>query len=163
GNFKNDDSILAIYKDGTYELTNFELTNRYDVINLLLIEKFNPEKTISAIYFDGDSKCYFAKRFKLETNTQGKKFGFISESSGSQLEIISTQPSPEIEVAYAKSKNVTTTQEIINLEDFIEVRGWKAVGNKLSANKINSIKLIGTKDDDDPEGYEPGTTLELKF
>ncbi len=162
GNFKNDDFIIAFYKDGTYELTTFEMTNRYDALNLLLIEKFNPEKTVSAIYFDGDSKTYFAKRFNLETITVGKKFGFISESKGSKLEVVSTQPTPEVEVVYAKSKNVTVTQEVISLDDFIEVRGWKAVGNKISANKINSLKLVG-KDDDDPEGYEPGTTLELKF
>ncbi len=162
GNFKNDDSILAIYTDGTYELTNYELTNRYDAPNLLLIEKFDPEKIVSAIYYDGDSKSHFVKRFKLETITQGKKFGFISEAEGSRLDLVSTQLSPEIEVNYVKSKNVTNTQELISLDEFIEVRGWKAVGNKLSANKINSIKLV-SKDDDDPEGYHPGTTLELKF
>ncbi|HVD97156.1 MAG TPA: DNA gyrase/topoisomerase IV subunit A [Cytophagaceae bacterium] len=162
GNFKNEDSIIAFYNDGTYELTNFELTNRYDAPNLLLIEKFNPEKTISAIYYDGDSNSYFAKRFNLETITLGKKFGFISESEGSSLVIVSTQTSPEVEINYAKSKNVTKTQEVITLDDFVEVRGWKAVGNKLSANKINSLALI-SKDEDDPEGYHPGTTLELKF
>jgi topoisomerase-4 subunit A len=162
GNFKNDDFIIAFYKDGTYELTNYELTNRYDVSNLLLIEKFNPDRTVSAIYYDGDSKNYFVKRFNLETITVGKKFGFISESSGSRLEVVSTNPSPEVEVNFAKSKNITQTQEVVSLDEFIEVRGWKAVGNKLSAHKINSLKLI-TKEDDDPDGYEPGTTLELKF
>lgn len=163
GNFKNDDLILAFYNNGTYELTNIEMTNRYDAPNLLLIEKLDPEKTISAVYYDGDSKSYFVKRFKLETTTQGKNFGFISESADSYLEVVSTQATPEIEVVYAKSKTVTKTQELISLDEFIEVRGWKAVGNKLSVNKINSITLIGGKDDDDPEGYEPGTTLELKF
>ena len=163
GNFKNEDLILAFYTNGTYELTNFELTNRYDAPNLLLIEKFDPEKTISAVYYDGDSKSYFVKRFNLETTTQGKNFGFISESQGSYLEVVTTQAEPEIEVVYAKSKNVTKTTELVSLDEFIEVRGWKAVGNKLSTNKINSITLIGGKDDDDPEGYEPGTTLELKF
>ena len=163
GNFKNDDLILAFYNNGTYELTNIEMTNRYDAPNLLLIEKLDPEKTISAVYYDGDSKSYFVKRFKLETTTQGKNFGFISESADSYLEVVSTQATPEIEVVYAKSKTVTKTQELISLDEFIEVRGWKAVGNKLSVNKINSITLIGGKEDDDPEGYEPGTTLELKF
>jgi topoisomerase IV subunit A len=162
GNFKNDDSILAIYADGTYELTNYELTNRYDAPNLLLIEKFNPEKVITAVYYDGAAKNYFVKRFLLETITQGKKFGFISEAEGSSLLIATTQTEPELEINYAKSKNVTKTQEVIDLAEFIEVRGWKAVGNKLSANKINSISLV-SEDEDDPEGYSPGTTLELKF
>lgn len=162
GNFKNDDSILAIYADGTYELTNYELTNRYDAPNLLLIEKFNPERVITAVYYDGGAKSFFVKRFLLETITQGKKFGFISESEGSSLLIATTQSEPELEVNYAKSKNVTKTQEVIDLTEFIEVRGWKAVGNKLSANKINSVRLV-SEDEDDPEGYHPGTTLELKF
>lgn len=162
GNFKNEDLIVAFYNDGTYELTNFELTNRYDAPNLLLIEKFNPEKIVSAIYYDGESKSHFVKRFLLETMTLGKKFNFISESVDSRLDIISTQASPEVEVNFGKSKNVAQPLETFHLNDFIEVRGWKAVGNKLSNHKISSLKLI-SKDDDDPEGYRSGTTLELKF
>jgi topoisomerase-4 subunit A len=163
GNFKDEDSILTIYRDGSYELTNFELTNRYDAPNLLLIEKFDPEKIVSAVYWDGDSKSYFVKRFKLETTTQGKKFGFIAEAEGSYLEVVSTHPSPEMEIQYAKSKNVTVPQEVINLDEFIEVRGWKAVGNKLSTNKINNLTLLNKPDDNEDNGYGPGTTLELKF
>jgi len=162
GNFKNDDSIIAFYRDGSYELTNYELTNRYDAPNVIHIEKYNPEKTITAVYYDGDSKSFFAKRFVLETTTQGKKFGFISEFKGSYLELVTTLPKPELQLVYAKSKNVTTPQENIKLDKFIEVRGWKAVGNKLSPNKINGLKWL-SKEEDDPESYRPGTTMELKF
>ncbi|MCS6823902.1 MAG: DNA gyrase/topoisomerase IV subunit A [Cytophagaceae bacterium] len=158
GTFHNNDLILAIYKNGTYELTGFELTNRYEPNDVLLIEKYNPEHVITAVYFDGESSSYYVKRFKLETQTVGKKFLFISESSDSKLELVTTEPSPVVELHYAKSKNLTNTIEKVELDKFIEVRGWKAVGNKLSSHKILSMKFIPNPS---KETYNPGATLEL--
>ena len=67
GRFDEKDKVIAFYKDGTYEVTDFELTNRYDADNLMLIEKFNKEKVVSAIYYDAKSKQYNAKRFVVES------------------------------------------------------------------------------------------------
>ncbi|GAL86296.1 DNA topoisomerase IV subunit A [Sporocytophaga myxococcoides] len=156
GNFEGDEKILVFYKDGTYEITTYELTNRYNTEELLHIEKFDPDRLISAVYYDGSSKNYFAKRFRIETNTAGKKFGFISENSDSKLVIISTGKNPVIKVDYAKGKFVSVPSEEISLNEFVEVKGWKAVGNKISTNKINKILLLESSDEG--EGEDGGKT-----
>lgn len=140
GNFKNGDVILSVFKDGSYEMTNYELTNRYDVESLTLIEKFHPGKVISAIYFDGGSKNYFVKRFQVETSTLDKRFLFISEEKGSRLVVAATEPQPEVVIEYEKKSGIE--METISLDSLIEVKGWKSIGNKLGYQKINSIHLI---------------------
>lgn len=94
GSFDGEDKIFVAFKNGTYELTNFELTNRYDPNELVYIEKFNPEKVVSAIYFDADKKQFNAKRFKIETQTMNNKFLFIKEGAGNYLEMITTHSEP---------------------------------------------------------------------
>lgn len=139
GNFQNGDAILSVYRDGTYEVTNYELTNRYDVESLLLIEKFDPEKVISTIYYDKGSKKHFVKRFQIETSTLDKRFLFISEEKGSYLVLATTESQPEAVIEYEKKSGIE--METISLESLIEVKGWKSIGNKLS-DKIKSVKLI---------------------
>ncbi|MEP1955010.1 MAG: DNA gyrase/topoisomerase IV subunit A, partial [Algoriphagus sp.] len=104
GNFLGDDKILVCYKNGDYELTSFELTNRYDAPNVLLIEKFNPDKVLSAIYFDGGSKTYYIKRFQIETTTLNKNFNFISDHKNSYLKLVSTEKQPQARVTLIKGK-----------------------------------------------------------
>lgn len=162
GNFEGDDKILVFYKEGTYELTTYELTNRYNTEELLHMEKFDPENLISAVYYDGSSKNYFAKRFRMETNTAGKKFGFISENADSKLVIISTGKNPVVKVDYAKGKFVSVPSEEISLNDFVEVKGWKAVGNKISTNKINKILLLESSEEGDDGDKSSGTTSKKK-
>lgn len=154
GKFDGDEKILVIYRDGSYEITTYELTNRYDG-NVGLIEKFDPEKIISAIYYEGKSKSYFAKRFKLETTTIGKKFPFIAESDGTKLVIATTQAKPIVKVDFVKGKYVSTPSTEITLDEFIEVKGWKAIGAKLSNEKVSSVKLLV----DESENTEESETI----
>lgn len=182
GVFEGEDKILVIYKDGSYEVTTFELTNRYEPECIQLIEKFDPEVTISVVYFEGASKVFFAKRFKLETNTIGKKFNFISESKGSKLVVASTDEKPKIQIDYPNGKFITQPTEIIKIDKAVEVKGWKAVGTKLSNNKISAVKLLfdessgtgksnekgsgngssnGEKQDKDGKSLKIGSTINL--
>jgi topoisomerase-4 subunit A len=87
GNFEPNDFILAIYANGNYELTNFELTNRYPAEEILYLKRFNSKSIISAVYFDGNNKSNYIKRFKLETTTVDKKFLFISEYNKNLYEL----------------------------------------------------------------------------
>ncbi len=139
GTFNGDDSILVIYKDGFYELTNYELTNRYDENKVALIEKFDPAAIVTAIYWDAGNKSYYLKRFLLETTTLNKRFGFISESKGSLLEYVSTAGEPLVDY-HVKAKEGKKIHENVNLAELIEVKGWKAIGNKFSTDKI--LKII---------------------
>lgn len=138
GTFDRDDNILVIYKDGFYELTNYELTNRYEENKVMLIEKFDPEAIVTAIYFDGAGKNYFLKRFTLETTTLNKRFVFISEARNSALEYVSTAGKPVVDY-HEKTKQGKKEHENIDLSQLIEVKGWKAIGNKFSSDKITKI------------------------
>ncbi|HEX8546026.1 MAG TPA: DNA gyrase/topoisomerase IV subunit A [Cytophagaceae bacterium] len=144
GKFEGEDRILVIYKDGTYEITSFETTNRYESASIMHISKLDCDAVISAVYLEGESKTYYVKRFKLETASMGKKFGFISEASGSKLAVVTTDPKPQIQIDFAKGKYITQPTEKIYLDEFIDVKGWKAIGNKLTTNKVTSIKLLET-------------------
>lgn len=151
GNFMPEDKVIAFYNDGSYELTSFELTNRFEYNQILAIEKFAPEAVISAVYIDGKTKNYFAKRFEIETSTIGKKFSFISEEKGSKLLLVSTDPSPAFEITYRKKGSKENEQDIIVFEEFIDVKGWKAVGNKLGYPDIKKIEWKespGTKEEE---------------
>jgi len=153
GKFNGDDAILVIYKDGTYELTSYELTNRYEPNKVLVIERFDPETIISAVYLDGDSRTVYVKRFQVETSTLNKRFGFISESSGSRLYVVSTDPNPKVDITYQKGR--AHAHEFIGLADAIDVKGWKAMGNKLTSNKVKRVELTDEKVH--AEGKKPAT------
>ncbi len=140
GNFKAEDQIIVFYNDGNYELTSFELTNRYDYNAILSISKFEPEGVYSAIHLDGESKTCYVKRFKIETTTAGKKFKFISESKGSKLLFVSSTKSPEVEVTY-KEKNKKHTENL-KLDDLIDIKGWRAMGNKLPVQNVQKVDEI---------------------
>jgi topoisomerase IV subunit A len=146
GNFNGDDKIAVVYKDGSYEITSFELTNRYEANQIFDIVKLKPETIISAIHLDGDSKNYFVKRFKLETTTVGKKFSFISESPGSKLVLASMAAEPEVQIEQGRGKS-----ETIQLHEFIDIKGWKALGNKLNYAKISGFKLLTSSEEAMPE------------
>ncbi len=163
GTFDGDDKIICFYKTGNYEITSFELINRYDINEVLSLEKFDLEKIISAIYFDGDHKAYFVKRFKLETNTVGKKFHFISEHPDSRLLLTSTQQSTEVKFEFAKSKNTTIPDQTFLLEDIEDIKGWKAIGTKITMHKVNHITLVESVGEDLPvESEEEIVEEEIK-
>ncbi len=145
GNFEAKDSILVVYKDGNYELTSFELTNRYEQDQILSISKYTPETVISAIHYDGGQKNYFVKRFHIETTTIDKKFYFIGEAKGSKLLIASVAEFPRIELSTKETDKGPVTKESLQVDELVEVRGWKALGNKLSSHKVVEVKALAPK------------------
>jgi topoisomerase-4 subunit A len=161
GEFNGDDNILIIHNDGSYELTSYELTNKYDYKKIQVIAKFDPEKIISAIYFEGKSKTHYVKRFKIETTTIGKKFLFISETPGSKLEVASLAKDPKIELAYKTSSRGEKLLATYSLVALIEPKGWRSIGNKLTTNKVIKIKLIPpTKEEIEAEQKEKEASVE---
>ena len=144
GNFEPNDNILAIYNSGNYELTNFELTNRYPAEEIALLAKFNPNGIISAIYFDGSNKTYFIKRFKIETSTIDKKFLFISDHKASKLVASSINYLPNVQIKH-KPDGKTSEIELIPIDELVDVRGWKAIGSKLNYPKLTDAQFIDTE------------------
>ncbi len=144
GNFEPTDNILAIYHSGNYELTNFELTNRYPAEEMALLAKFDPKGIISVVYFDGSNKTNFIKRFKIETSTMDKKFLFISDHKASKLVASSINYAPNVQIKH-KPDGKTVEIELIPIEELVDVRGWKAIGSKLNYPKLTDVQLIDTE------------------
>lgn len=160
GNFAPDDKVLVVYKNGEYELTGFELTNRYEPDQVFFITRYHQEAVLSAIYLDGASKTHFIKRFQIETTTLGKRFLFVPDAAGTRLELCTTDSNRQAEITVQKSKQEKEIQTI-DLDLIIDVKGWKAQGNKLSTYKVIKVELIDNREEEaglsgDPqEGMEP--------
>ncbi len=162
GKFDGSDQIISMTASGNYKITGFDLTTRFEADDkVIFIEKFSPKKVISAVYWDGGSKQYFVKRFLIETTTPDKEFNFISESIGSKLVVVSTGSEPEVTIEVIKGKDKLT--ETVNLEDIIDVKGWKAMGNRLSQYKVTKVTLAQDPEDTGlEEGDEDNDLVEAK-
>ncbi len=129
GSFE-DEKIIIFYKDGTYELTDTESTQRFEPEKIALIEKFVPEKIISAVYLDNDKQQYNIKRFKIETTTLKSQFSFIKEGTGNKLEAVTTEAEPILVVQTGRGQQVRKAK--FKVAKMVEIMGWKAVGAKLT-------------------------------
>jgi len=138
GSFDAEDRILIFYKDGTYEITDQELTQRIDAEKVLEIQKFHPEKIVTAVYLDKEKVQFNIKRFKIETTTLHNKFSFIKEGEGNYLEAVSTDEEPILAVQTGRGDQVRKAKfKVIKM---VEVMGWKAVGAKL-VDFSKSVKM----------------------
>ncbi|MDO9156948.1 MAG: DNA gyrase/topoisomerase IV subunit A, partial [Sediminibacterium sp.] len=125
-----DEKIIVIYNDGSYELTDTEITQRFEPEKIALVEQFNPEKTITAVYLDADKGQYNIKRFKIETTTLKTQFVFIKEGKDNRLEAVTTEQEPILVVQTGKGQQVRKAK--FKVAKMVEVMGWKAVGAKLT-------------------------------
>jgi topoisomerase-4 subunit A len=139
GTFEPEDRILVMYDDGNYEITDQELTQRFDPEKVLLIEKFNPEKIITAVYLDNEKQQYNVKRFRIETTTLRIKFLFIKEGNNNRLEAVTTEDKPVL--LLSNGRGAQKREQKIKIADFVDVMGWKAVGNKL-ADHNKSVEMV---------------------
>ncbi len=129
GMFDAEDRILVIYTDGNYEIVDQELTQRFDPEKILLIEKYNADKTITAVYLDNEKLQYNIKRFKIETTTLNTKFFFIKEGKDNHLEAVTTAEEPVLKVQSGRGQQITKAK--FKVTKLVEIMGWKAVGSKL--------------------------------
>ena len=139
GEFKPNDKLLIINQSGKIKAITPELTTHFDD-DMIVLEKWNPAKPISAIYFDGEKERYYVKRFLLES--ENKEEIFISEHEKSYLEVVSTDWKPMAEVVFSKIKGVQKDNLEVNLEEFIAVKGLKALGNQLTSDKVKQVNLL---------------------
>ncbi|MBS1519759.1 MAG: DNA gyrase/topoisomerase IV subunit A [Bacteroidetes bacterium] len=141
GEFDGDDRILTVLSNGVYELTNFDLNNHFDD-KMTLIEKYDPEKVYSVIQLEGKSKNYMVKRFVFDNTSLGKQTSIISEESGSKLILISGAAQVLVKVDQLKGKTETPETMEVDLSTLIDVKGMKAMGNRLSQHTIKSVELL---------------------
>lgn len=135
GEFQGDDRILVIRKNGIYRLTNFDLTNHYED-DILVIEKFNPDKIWTAIHYDASQEYFYLKRFQFEETTNEQLF--ISEDVGSNLTALSDEKYPQVKVNFA-GKHSEREPELIDAEEFIGVKSYRARGKRITTYETGKI------------------------
>ncbi|MEB8329200.1 DNA gyrase/topoisomerase IV subunit A [Flavobacteriaceae bacterium KMM 6897] len=153
GEFRGDDLLLVVTQKGVAKTLIPDLSTHFDE-DMILLEKWNPDKPLSAVYFEGEKEKYYIKRFVIEN--EGKEELFISEHPKSVLELISTDWRPVVEVEFSKprGKDVKPNQTI-DLEDFIAVKGIKALGNVVTSEKVKSVNALEPLPYEEPEEQKP--------
>lgn len=149
GEFRGEDRLLIITQSGVIKTILPELTSRFDD-DMIVLEKWIPKKPISALYYDGEKERYYVKRFLIEN--ENKEEIFISEHPNSQLEIVSTDWRPIAEVVFNKPRGKEQRDnEELNFEEFISIKGIKALGNQFTTDKIKQVSLLESLPYDEPE------------
>jgi topoisomerase-4 subunit A len=163
GEFDGDDRILTVFANGIYELTSFDLNNHFDD-KMTIIEKYNPEKVYSVVHYDGKAKNYLVKRFVFENTVIGKQTSIISEEPGSKMVIISGASQAIVKVDQLKGATKTPETVELNLADLIDVKGMKAMGNRLSVHMVQTVALLSEHDDeDDVPDPEPDSVADTEI
>lgn len=141
GEFSGNDRIFEISGSGTFKTSNFDLTNYFDN-DLIFISKFNPESIFSAIFFDGEQKYYYLKRFKGEDSE--KRVSFTGDHKDSKLVSFSSKKNPGFKINFG-GRNRKKAEEIINASEFISVKSYKARGKRVSTLEISSVEIVEKK------------------
>ncbi|WP_426482565.1 DNA gyrase/topoisomerase IV subunit A [Chryseobacterium sp. R2ACT005] len=153
GSFKGDDKILTINTNGEVKLVSFDLGNRFDD-EYLVLEKWRPAQPITCIYYDGEKDIYFIKRFLLENTVNVQTF-MPSEHPKSFIENVIVANDVTAEIIFAKDKGKEREAETINIDEFIAVKGIKAIGNQFTKFKVKAINItIPEPVEEEPEIYE---------
>jgi len=150
GMFEPDDKILVIYRDGNYEITDQELTQKLDSEKVIDIEKFNPAKIVTAVYADMDKKQFMVKRFKIETTTVKNKFLFIKEGDGNYVEAVTTMDEPVLAMQQGRGAQIRKGK--LKITKIAEVTGYRTVGTKLADySKSTEMEWVKGKESSQPE------------
>lgn len=152
GEFRPNDKILVISQAGKIKVITPELSTHFDE-DMIVLEKWIPKKPISAIYYDGEKERYYIKRFLVET--ENKEESFITEHPNSRLEIVATDYRPVAELVFTKVKGVQKENMTVDIESFIAVKGFKALGNQLTTDKLKQVNLLEPLPYEAPEEIVP--------
>ena len=161
GQFSGDDKILAIFKDGTWCTTSYDMSNRYQG-DLLKIEKYDENKIYAALYFDGPSKQFYIKRFSFPVNDNAPA-SFIPEGKGTYLADFSADKHPQFMVTFT-GRQEHREPEKFDAEEFIAKKGITAKGNRChryDVLKVEFIEPLEKPEEDEDEGVKPGEVITL--
>ncbi len=154
GEFHGDDRILVITKNGEFELYNFDLENHFSD-DILVIEKFNPNKVISVVYWDDEQKFYYVKRFQIDSDTTiNRSQSFIGDNPKNKLKSLTWVHYPRFELEFS-GENKERENEIIEVAEFIGVKSFKAKGKRLTNFQIGKIMELEPVVKDEDEHEEP--------
>ena len=155
GEFDTGDELLILYKNGSYITTPLDITKRFQSADFLYIGQCNrADDTITAVHYDGHKGWTMVKRFHIETTQADQRFSYLTDHPESQLLFLSVEPSPRIKF-HIKVGSKKTEGEAL-LTDIVDIKGWKAVGNRLSDKKISDVEVIEPLDAEEPPVVEEG-------
>ena len=161
GEFDTGDNILVVYKDGTYEVNDLDTAKQFDVNAFLHLGKLEKNTVLTAVHFDGHKEWTMVKRFKIETTKINERFSYITDHKKSALLFASVDDNPVITFMLKEGSKKVFGGEVA-LGEFIDIKGWKALGNRLSDQKITDIKASEIKDVMKPEEKEKTASDEVK-
>ena len=156
GQYSGNDRVLAIFSDGSYYTTNYELVNKYqgDVIRIC---KLDPGRTWTVLYWDNAAKAYYIKRFSF-VESNNTPVSFISEAKGSKLIDLSDDLHPQVQLTFG-GRQEGREPEVLDAESFIAKKGLAAKGKKCSSMDLKQVEFIEPlhkpEDDAEPEDEEP--------
>ncbi len=145
GDFDTGDHILVLHKDGTYEVTEIDMAKRFEVADILHLGKLTSETVVTAVHFDGNKEWTMVKRFKIEKSKLNEKISYLVDHKKSVMLFVSAKPNPRIKYSIKVGSKKMEGGEV-DLASFIEVKGWKALGNKLSDQKLLDVKEVITEE-----------------
>lgn len=156
GSFKGEDKILTIYQGGYYRITGFDLSTRFDE-DLVHIEKYHPDRVLTAVYWEGEKEQYNVKRFLPEDSR--KPVSFITEHEKSTLEFATTHPAPKAVLQFDRRSEDREDEEV-DLAEFISVKGVAAMGNRLTPYKVKAIDRLESEIPEEPSEQEASEDAE---
>ena len=155
GEFDTGDELLILYKNGTYLTTPLDMTKRFQSDDFVYIGQCNrKEDIITAVHYDGHKGWTMVKRFHIETTQADQRFSYLTDHQESQLLFVSVEPDPKIRYqVHTGNKKVAGE---VALTDIVDIKGWKAVGNRLSDKKISDIEAIEPTEIEETPDLEEG-------
>lgn len=148
GEFKGKDKILTIMQSGHFRTTNFDLANHFDD-DLVFIRKFNPATIVSVIYRSVATNSYYLKRFVVDEFD--KKLSFLDEGSDDTMVTFSVDTFPRLEIFFDEESNKKSESQIVDVYDFVAVKGYKAKGKRLTASAVKTFRWLDPLPEPEPE------------
>lgn len=137
GEFSDDDRVISMTQSGMFKIDTFDLSTHFDA-DVILVEKYEPGRVYSVVYFEGEQEFYYVKRFQVEVIE--KRVRFIGDHPGSRLVVVSSDKYPQVKLTFTGRKRGQA--EIVELRDFIAVKGYKARGKRLSTSPVDTVTLL---------------------
>ncbi len=159
GEFDTGENILILYNDGSYEVTDTDVQQRFELKDIVHLGKLTPETVINAVHFDGNKGWTMVKRFHIETTKIKEKYSFLTDHPKSKILFASVDANPRIR--YNIKINGKPMSGEVNLGEFMDVKGWKAVGNRLHDGILSGIKEVEHPKPETPSAAKPGKQADL--
>ena len=160
GEFDSNDMLLCVKKNGTYSLLPIDLNIRFKLDEISVIEKFSSDSIISCLYYDSVTKTNYIKRFQIETTTQNKEFPFLNDGRGTKLLLVTSKINSIFKFNY-HSKTGSKKTKTIDVDSFVLVKGWKAIGNKVNPYKrMSAFEIIEGQEKEVVQDEKVGSDIE---